>query len=406
MARNHAVSLAKQEEALAKKKQKKKKRIITLVIILSVIGLLGGTVATLAIVWPEEFKHYATHPGHLAGVIFKPDETEPFIAGSKTVAVCRYEWIDAVSGETENKEFKIPYEELRFITMFYKDSLCQKYGEGIWNDPATAERYRPELESLVHENINQNYAILASCLKEGVDIEHKAVDKYVDQQIEQLKGEFNSTKEYKAWLEEHWMNESYMRFSISVDFLESSLYYALLDGGRFAYSDSNINAFKEYVANSEDYVRTIHVYIENAEGESPAANLARAQEISADLQSITDPTERRKKMSEYIGSVDNDDLLSVTGDGYYFTRYEMDEVYEEASFGLEIGEVSDAVVCSGGNFVIMRLSPEAAYIDKNVADLLDNYHGMAMGVYEDNVRAGCVVTFNDFGKSIDLVGMR
>ena len=60
------------------------------------------------------------------------------------------------------------YEELRFVTLFYKDSLEGKYGKGIWDDPATAEKYRAELEELVMENLNENYVVLSTCENLGI----------------------------------------------------------------------------------------------------------------------------------------------------------------------------------------------------------------------------------------------
>jgi parvulin-like peptidyl-prolyl isomerase len=96
----------------------------------------------------------------------------------------------------------------------------------------------------------------------------------------------------------------------------------------------------------------------------------------------------------------------VTGDGYYFTRGEMDEAYEKAAFDLAIGEVSEPVVCSGGNFVIMRLYPDAAYIKENTQQLLDNYHGVAVGIYEEQFREDCAVFFNEYGESIDLLSIK
>ena len=154
---------------------------------------------------------------------------------------------------------------------------------------------------------------------------------------------------------------------------------------------------------SGNYIRTIHVYIENVEGEDPAENLAKARDISNALRDLSDFQDRLALMNEYIGSSVNDDFQSISGDGYYFTRGEMDEDYEQVAFGLEIGEVSEPVVCSGGNFVIMRLTPEEDYIVKNSQNLLNNYHSVALGIYEEQFRPDCVVQFNEYGQSIDLV---
>lgn len=351
----------------------KKKKIITAVTVsVLAVVLVGGVIAAVALANAEEYRQYA--------------------ADRKTVATCN--------------GYEIPYEELYFVTMFYKDALTSTYGEGIWDDPATAEQYREELETLVTENLNQNYVILSACRKLGIKTEGADLDRYVDSEMKNLKDAFDSNAEYKEWLDEHWMTEHYMRFSIGISYLESALYYALLDYGMYAYSLDNVDEFRDYVENSGDFVRTLHVFIENVEGEDPAENLAQAQAISDALQAVEDPDERRALLGEYIGSAVNDDLLSVTGDGYYFTRHEMDEKYEEAAFGLAIGEVSEPVVCSGGNFVIMRLYPDAEYIKQNTQSLLDNYHSMAMGVYEEQFRPDCGVIFNEYGESIDLVAMQ
>ena len=351
---------------------KKKKTITVVVVIILAVALIAGIVAAVMLSNWEEYKQYA--------------------ADRKTVATCN--------------GFEIPYEELYFLTMFYKDSLADTYGEDIWDDPETAEQYRAELEALVSENLAQNYLILSACRNLGIKTEGAEIDKYVDGEMEDLRDAFDSDKEYKEWLAEHWMTEHYMRFSLGVSYLESALYYTLLDNGMFRYTLENAADFRDYVENSGDYVRTIHVYIENVEGEEPASNLAEAKRISDALRAVGDPQQRRELMSEYIGSKVNDDLMTVTGDGYYFTHGEMDQAYEDAAFGLAIGEVSEPVVCSGGNFVIMRLYPDAEYIKKNVEDLLDGYHGVAVGLYEEQFREDCRVIFNEYGLSIDLLSLK
>ena len=357
----------------SKKGMSKKKKTVTVIVIVALaVALILGVIAAVVLSNRSEYKQYA--------------------ADRKTVAICN--------------GYEIPYEELYFLTMFYKDSLASTYGAGIWDDPVTAEQYREELEKLVSENLCENYLVLSACRQLGIKTEGKEIEQYVDKQMKTLRSEFSSDKEYKAWLSEHWMTEHYMRFSVGVSYLESAIYYTLLDNGLFRYTLDNAADFRDYVENSGDYVRTIHVFIENVEGEDPAKNLAEAQKISDALCAVEDPQERRKLMGDYIGSTVNDDLMSVTGNGYYFTRGEMDEAYEDASFALAMGEVSQPVVCSGGNFVIMRLYPDADYIRSNLQDLLDGYHGVAVGLFEEQFREACKVVFNEYGQSIDLVSLK
>ncbi len=284
--------------------------------------------------------------------------------------------------------------------------LKDEYGENIWDDPASAEKYRAELEELVKENLNENYVVLSTCRNLGIPTQGSEINEYVDGQLKEIRDSFDSRKDYKKWLDEHWMTEHYLRFSIAISYLESAIYYTLLDNDLYQYRHDNIDEFLDYVEFGGKYVRVVHVYIKNEDGDDFASNLAKAQQVSDELQAITDPDERRTKMSEFIGSAINEDLYSVSTDGYYFTRGEMDEDYENAAFDLDIGDVSNPVVCSGGNFVLMRLPLEEEYIIKNAQKLLNNYHSVALGIYEDQFRPDCIVHFNEYGSGIDLVALQ
>ncbi len=360
--------------AVAPKPVNKKKKILTIVLVVAlVVVVIAGIIAAVAAANWEEYRKLA--------------------ADRKTVATCN--------------GYEIPYEELRFVTLLYKDELAAKYGDDIWDDPATAEQYRDELESRVMENLNQNYKILAACDHLKIKTEGTEIDNYVDEQMKTLTEVFESEAEYEAWLEEEHMTEHYARFSLGVNFLESAIYYTLLDNDMYAYDLDNIGDFIDYVETSSDYVRTVHVYIENSEGEDPEENLAKAQEVSDILQAIEDPEDRLSRMNEFIGSKLNEDFDNVSGYGSYFTRTEMLENFEEAAFALEVWEVSEPVRIrqngKTGYCVIMSLPREADYITTHVETLLDNYHVVALGLYIDGFAADCTVTLNEYGKSIDLL---
>ena len=80
------------------------------------------------------------------------------------------------------------------------------------------------------------------------------------------------------------MTEHYLRFSIGVSYLESAIYYTLLDNDLYRYRHDNIGDFLDYVEFSGDYVRTLHIYIENVDGEDPDANLAKASYVGKTVQ--------------------------------------------------------------------------------------------------------------------------
>ncbi len=357
----------KQQTKKAEPSNGRKKRIIAIILL---VAALVGIIAALIISNIDDYKQYK--------------------AERRTVAVCN--------------GYDIPYEELRFVTMYYKDYLADTHGEKIWDDPATAEQYREELTRLVTNNLNQNYVILSACRQLGIDTDSDDLDKQIDQDIKELQDELKAEGiDYDDFLIENNMTDHYCRFTLEVNLLTSAIHETMLDQGLYRYSSKNVDDFMEYVETDDNYVRIIHIYIENREGDDPAENLAEAQRISDELQAIEDLDERLAHMREGIQT--SHDYSDASGNGYYFTHGEMNELYEKAAFDLELGEVSDPVVCSGGNFILMRLEREEEYIAQNVTTLLNNYYGVELGRYIDQFRSLCEVAYTDYGKSIDLVAM-
>ncbi len=309
--------------------------------------------------------------------------------GKKTVATCN--------------GFDIPYEELYFITELYKNSLEFAYGEGIWDDPATTEQYREELETLVMENLNQNYLILSACKDLSLDIDSDLKDNYIESEMKKLlNNDFGGDKKaLQRWLDEQHMTERYFKFCIGVEYLQSSIFYALLDMGFYKYTTSNIDEYIDYVAESENYARTLHVYVQNDEGEDIEANRQKAQNMYNYLMAEPDAEAREALMRQYIGSSNNEDLM-ISQYGYYFTYGEMEESYETATFALSVGEVSEVLETQDGFYIIMRLQPEMSYIMLNAQTLLPYYQSAAMGAYIETYKSDCSVTLNEYGQSLDL----
>ncbi len=361
----------KKNGSVNKKETSPKKKRIATIVGLSLLGAsLVGLVAWLVISNVDEYKQYK--------------------AERRTVAVCN--------------GYDIPYEELRFVTMYYKDYLEETHGKGIWDDPASAETYREELSNLVTKNLNQNYIILSACRQLGISTDSKDIDNQIDEDIEALKEELAAEGiEYEDFLQENSMTDHYCRFTLTVNLLTSAIHETMLDQGLYRFSSKNVNDFMEYVETDDSYVRVIHIYIENREGDDPAENLAEAQRISDELQAISDFDKRLEHMRTGIET--SHDYSDASGNGYYFTRGEMNEIYEEAAFSLEVGEVSDPIVCSGGNFILMRLEREEDYIAQNVTTLLNNYYGVELGRYIDQFSTLCEVAYTDYGKTVDLVTM-
>ena len=309
-------------------------------------------------------------------------------------------------------DYDIRYEELRFVTLTYKRILEQKYGEGIWDDAKTAEKYRAELEELVLENLKVNYAVLTGCENLFVDTESKDIDEYVQGEIETLvnqsvdKGGFGGDFDaYLAWLAENGLTDNYLRFIYRVDYLESAMYYAVIAADIFAYSEANYSDFLDYVLAGEEYARTIHVYIPIEDQEKKQSYYDTAKKIADELAACEDDEERYSLMCSHIGSSVNKDL-TISKNGYYFTYNEMGEEYENATFALGEYEVSDVVEYSDAYYVIMRMPIEELYVLMNGQQLLQYYQSAQMGLYEDGIKENMVVELNEYGKSLDLTQIK
>ena len=353
------------------KLSKKAKRIIVIVAVsLMALILIGGTILVLLSGDKQDYKTLAKQ--------------------KEVVATCN--------------GFEISYDELYFVTQLYKDSLEFSYGEGIWDNPETAEKYRAELEELVMENLHENALILTACKDLSIPIDTDGQKKYVDNQMTKMLNEdFGGDRNLMLQsLEDDGISERYMRYLIGVEYLHSSIYYTLSEIGYYTYTENNLNDFIDYVETSENYACTLHVFVENDPGEDVEENRQKAQRISEQINDISNVAEREALMRNYIGSANNEDL-KISQYGYYFTYGEMDEAYEAATFDLLIGEVSEVVETTDGFYVIMRLTPNPDYVLQISTTLLKNYWGVAMGAFIENRAEQCTVTFNDYGKSLDLV---
>ena len=100
--------------------------------------------------------------------------------------------------------------------------------------------------------------------------------------------------------------------------------------------------------------------------EQKDAQLAKAQDLLAQLQAVTDPAQLETKFDELMNANSEDSGLAANPDGYTFTAGEMVEPFETATRALTPGQISDIVESDYGYHIILRLDPSqvAAVRDK------------------------------------------
>lgn len=291
--------------------------------------------------------------------------------------------------------YEVYYEELRYVTLAFRDELAARYGKDIWTDPEKTAKYLPILKEKVETGLTINYAILSLCRDMNIDPEEKAIQDAVQEMIDETVADLGGRDKYIDMLEQLYMTDHFVRFTLATDLCETELIYVMMDLEMVIKSEKD---FLPYALDNENFCATYHVYIGNDAGDDIEKNRARAEEAYQKLISGT-------PIKELIGSSYNEDVYS-TGTPYHFTYGEYDVAYEQAAFALEIGEHSGVVECEDGFYIIERQPLSEAYITANLTELLKRYQYAQAELLIEEQRAQLKIEWNDYGASLDLLAMK
>lgn len=316
-----------------------------------------------------------------SSVVSKP--IEPSEQDIKVVAVC--------------EGYDVYYEEFRYVALSFRDQFVSRYGKDVWTDPEKIAKYLPMLQQKITESLTVNYAILSLCENYNIDYEDKNIQEAVQETIDETVTEMGGRDNYIQMLEEMYMTDHFVRFTLATDLCETELVYVLKDLG-LVYG--NEKDFLAYALDDENMCATYHVFIGNDAGEDIEENRKKAQEVAAKVHSGTD-------IKQLIGSSVNDDI-GASGIPYHFMHNEYDKPYEEAAFALEIGECSGVVECDNGFYVIQRQPLSESYIANNVTTLWQRYQYAEVEALIDEQQSRLVVEWNDYGKQLleDLLNLK
>lgn len=299
--------------------------------------------------------------------------------------------------------YEVKYEEFRWLTLQFKDRLEETYGAGIWDNEESAAKYLPELQNAVYTSILANYAVLTLCdeLNQNtgdgtkfIDINGEEETKIVNNYINDTIDELGSRAAFRQALKKNYMTEDLYRFVTGVDVCESILFNYYCSIGLI---DDSYDAGIKYI--EENFIRTVHVYIENDKDEDVEANRALAVAVREKLLA-------GENMADLIKKYGEDTYISAEN-GYYFTHNTYSEAYESAAFALEIDQISDVVETYSGFYVIQRLPLDTGYILLNYDATLKNQYLLAeFDKYLEECKATLSFELNDYGKSLDMITMK
>lgn len=293
-------------------------------------------------------------------------------------------------------EFEVPYEELRFLVLSYREQLENQYGEGIWNTPETAAEHLPELRELVYEDIEANYAVLMLAREKGLVVEdyEKSVQEYMENM---LKVDFGDSRaNYKEFLKAAGVTDHYIRFTAAVDLVYQDLYYGYLEDGTIKTDET---AVKQYIL--QNFVRVMSISIINKTDEEIERNKKNANTYR----------------DEVAGGADITDYIKYTLDlspEHCFGPGEMDGAFEREAFALEnVGDVSEVFLgtaeYSGTSrsawYFLQKMELTAAYVNEHYEELFDQYVAAIVNEYIREERETLVFVPNDYCKSLDLLAI-
>ena len=300
-------------------------------------------------------------------------------------------------------EYDVLFEELRFVTLYYKDSLASAYGEDIWDTPESAEKYRAELEKTVWDMMLNNYAVLAACAHYGItkkDMESDAIQKAVDEQIAEAIAEAGGEEAFKEMLRSNYMTESFMRFSLAVTQMEYELYYVLTDDLGLIMDDQE--TFLEWLEDGNStYVQ--HLFIRNDPHDSVEANRAIAESARERLIKSMD---YEKELELMLGNAQTHEDTAVMTP-YFIVRDVYTEDITSATLGLKNpGDVSEVIETDFGFYVFVRMDYKPDVLLLQLSSLLRSYQWVKVEEEVNRHREGLAIELNQYGQSIDLLEIK
>lgn len=289
-------------------------------------------------------------------------------------------------------EYEVTYDSLRFFVLNYKATIGDKYKDAA-TDPNVKAELEEELLEYVSTAITRNYAIMELCAEYSLDINEDAILEKLEDEIDGIIADYGGKKEYKKALEAEYMTDRFFREFQQLSIALNELTYILADDlGVIPGTDEEIMDFLM----SDEFIHTRHICIYK-DGADDEAKRTKLEMVLEKLDNKEDDFE------SLIGRYSED--YQDTGKGYYFTRGEFDEIYENASFSLDDEEYSEVIETSYAFYIIKRYAKDDSdeeYFEKNF-ELLTQQIQYALTYNEVfKLQEKLEFVMNDYGRSLVL----
>ena len=212
------------------------------------------------------------------------------------------------------------------------------------------------------QNMAVMYSVVAAKAEEG-GYTFSADDKaeYAEQ-LESAKEQLGGEEAYQTYLKSLCLTEEGMEKLSSVGVLYSHMEEGMFrEGGEYEPTREDLS---QYAADN-GYMYAKHILLMTKDAQTnedlpdadKQAKKAKAEELAAQLQAITDPAELSETFDKLMNENSEDTGLQSNPDGYTFLSGQMVEPFENAVKSQQPGQVSGVVESDYGYHIILTLDP-------------------------------------------------
>lgn len=212
----------------------------------------------------------------------------------------------------------------------YKKMAETQYGEGAWDmEISEGQTMGAYYESTLLDQLIMDLLLVEAAEKEGIQMSEEDMKAEIDE----FKSYLETDEEYQKFLENYGMTEEYLKESLRKEFLIN--HYLSIKIENLKPTDEELQTLFEDL-NMNVRVRASHILV-NTEDEAKA---------------VIERLNKGEKFEDIAKELNKDATAATGGDLDYFEYTDMVQPFSEASFALEIGEISEPVKTDFGYHVI------------------------------------------------------
>lgn len=277
----------------------------------------------------------------------------------------------------------IVYDYFRYVFLNAKYDMDN--GE---NDYWDSEEKFTELKNAVLETLIHNRAIELLAKEHGIKLS-KSDKKEIKNSIKAMK---EADPSYKESMKKVYMSEYTLNYLQTFTVLWGKAYDEITSDESGIIKSDDKTVMADIPINS----RCIRYIMVNFTSENKEDKLAEINEALSKAQAGEDFASLVK---EYC---DDNNMITVRKDGYYYTKGQILEEIENEAEKLEIGQISNVLTLDNSYFIIERCTLNDEYIEENFSDFVTQYKARVFNEMVSELEKSMEKEYSDIWKNLKI----